>query len=160
MTGNADNATEAGRAGSAPLGPGGSAGTKVTGSGVSVDPLATVLPTPTIMTDYLTKSSKGVRIVNIDTGDVMKNQINKNVDYGGVSDRKLTTSEIRSKMRDPNTSSNEAFVGSQIAEGKLSATYINSIPPKIGRTVGLEPKPRRGSNTIGQSDGQAARFKT
>ena len=127
---------------------------------VATDTTATVEPTAAILTDYLTKSSKGARIVTIDTGDVMKNQLDKTVDYGGVSNRKLTTSEIRSKMRDPNTSSNEAFVGSQIAEGKLSASYINSIPPAIGRTVSSEPKPRRGSDRIGQSDGQAARFKT
>ena len=63
-------------------------------------------------------------------------------------------------MRDPNTTSNEKFVGSQIAEGKLSATYINQIPPKIGRTATAEAKPRRGADRIGQSDGQAARFQT
>lgn len=89
----------------------------------------------------------------------MKNQLNKDVDYGGVSDRRLTTAEIRSKMRDPNTSSNEKFVGSQIAEGKLSPTYINQIPPAIGRTSGKEAKAKRGADAIGQSDGQLARFK-
>ncbi len=161
LTGNASTATQAGRAGTAgAIGAGGSAGSAASQSATSVDTKATVEPITAIMSDYLSKSSKGVRIVTIDTGDVMKNQLDKTVDYGGVSNRKLTTSEIRSKMRDPNTSSNEAFVGSQIAEGKLSASYINSIPPAIGRTVSSEPKPRRGSDRIGQSDGQAARFKT
>jgi hypothetical protein len=159
LTGNADTATQAGRAGTAgALGAGGSAGSKVTATPTSVDATATVLPTPTIMTDYLTKSNKGVRQVNIDPSDVMKNQFDKTLDYGGVSNRKLTTAEIRSKMRDVNTTSNEAFIGSQIAEGKLSPTYINSIPPKIGRTVNNEKKPRRGSDRIGPSDGQQARF--
>jgi hypothetical protein len=126
----------------------------------ATDTTETVQPTSTIMTDYLTKSSKGVRLVNIDQNDVMKKQLNKSDDYGGVSDRKLTTAEIRSKMRDPNTTSNEKFVGSQISEGKLSASYINQIPPKIGRTATAEAKPRRGADRIGQSDGQAARFQT
>lgn len=161
LTGNASTATQAGRAGTAgALGAGGSAGSVASQSATSVDPKATVLPTPAIMTDYLTKSSKGVRLVNIDQNDVMKKQLNKSDDYGGVSARKLTTAEIRSKMRDPNTTSNEKFVGSQIAEGKLSATYINQIPPKIGRTATAEAKPRRGADRIGQSDGQAARFQT
>lgn len=124
----------------------------------ATDTTATVEPTAAIMTDYLTKSNKGVRQVNIDPSDVMKNQFDKTLDYGGVSNRKLTTAEIRSKMRDVNTTSNEAFIGSQIAEGKLSPTYINSIPPKIGRTVNNEKKPRRGSDRIGPSDGQQARF--
>jgi hypothetical protein len=160
LTGNADTATEAGKAGTAgALGAGGSAGSKVTATPTSADATATVLPTPIIMTDYLTKSNKGVRQVNIDPSDVMKNQFDKTLDYGGVSNRKLTTAEIRSKMRDTNTTSNEAFIGSQIAEGKLSPTYINNIPPAIGRTVSADAKPRRGSDRIGGSEGQQARFK-
>jgi len=158
LTGNADNATEAGRAGSAPLGPGGSAGTKVTGSGVSVDATATELPTTVIMTDYVTKSDRGVRLVSLDNGDVLKNQIDKAVDYGGVSSRKLNTPEIRSKLRDPNTLSNMKFVGAQIAEGKLSPTYINATPPAIGRVVKNTPAPKRGITPIGrQSKGKTKR---
>ncbi len=160
LTGKASFAAKADQAASAPLGPGSGGGSQSTGTPTPVDPKATVLPTPVIMTDYITKSSKGARIVTIDTGDVMKKQLNKNDDYGGVSDRKLSTAEIRSKMRDTNTSSNTKFVGAQIAEGKLSPTYINQIPPKIGRTATLETQPRRGKNRIGQSDGQIARFLT
>ena len=155
LQGNAATATQAGRAGTAgSLGAGGSAG-----SHTNTATPTTVKPTATIITDYLENSSKGVRNIKIDTGDIMKNQLNKDVDYGGVSDRRLTTAEIRSKMRDPNTSSNENFVGSQIAEGKLSPTYINQIPPAIGRTSGKEAKAKRGADAIGQSDGQLARFK-
>jgi len=52
LTGNADTATQAGRAGTAgALGAGGGAGSKVTGTPTAVDTTATVLPTPTIMTD-------------------------------------------------------------------------------------------------------------
>jgi hypothetical protein len=158
LTGKAARAGDADR--SAAPGPGGGSMSTVTETATAVDPKVTVLPTPAIMTDYITKSSKGARIVTIDTGDVMKKQLNKNDDYGGVSDRKLSTAEIRSKMRDTNTSSNTKFVGAQISEGKLSPTYINQIPPKIGRTATLETQPRRGKNRIGQSDGQIARFLT
>jgi len=151
LTGNADNATEAGRAGSAPLGPGGSAGTKVTGNGVSVDTRETRLPNLNRMTAYLHKSDLGVRQIDIDPGEVMKNQIDRSVLNGGIATRKLSTAEVRSKMRDPITSSNKQFVGTQISEGKLSGTYINAIPPAIGRTVTKESLPRRNRTPIGNT---------
>ena len=151
LTGNADNATEAGRAGSAPLGPGGSAGTKVTGNGVSVDTTATRLPNLTRMNAYLHKSDLGVRQIDIDPGEVMKNQIDRSVLNGGIATRKLSTAEVRSKMRDPITSSNKQFVGTQISEGKLSATYINAIPPAIGRTSKKGETSRRSQTPIGNT---------
>ena len=154
LNGKSQFAAKADQAGSAPLGPGSGGGTYN-----GVDTPTTVQPTPSMVADMASNSSKGINKIKIDIGDVMKNQMNKDADYGGVSDRRLTTAEIRSKMRDPNTSANTSFVGSQIAEGKLSATYINSIPPAIGRTVGIEAKARRGSDRIGQSDGQLARYK-
>lgn len=159
LTGKASFAAKADQAGSAPLGPGSGGGSQQTGTPTPVDPKATVLPTPVIMTDYITKSSNGVRKVSIDNSDVIKNQLNKSVDYGNVADRKLNSSEVRSKMRDRNNITNESFIGAQIAEGKLSASYINSIPPAIGRTFGAENKPRRGADRIGPSKGQQSRFK-
>ena len=159
LTGNADTATQAGRAGTAgALGAGGSAGSKVTGTPTAVDTTATELPTTAIMTDYITKSDRGVRLISLDNGDVLKNQIDKSVDYGGVSSRRLTTPEIRSKLRDPNTLSNMKFVGAQIAEGKLSPTYINATPPAIGRVVKNVPGAKRGITAIGrQSKGKTKR---
>lgn len=159
LTGNADTATQAGRAGTAgALGAGGSAGSKVTGTPTAVDTTATELPTTTIMTDYVTKSDRGVRLISLDNGDVLKNQIDKSVDYGGVSSRRLTTPEIRSKLRDPNTLSNMKFIGAQIAEGKLSPTYINATPPAIGRVVKNVPGAKRGITAIGrQSKGKTKR---
>lgn len=151
------NASTAGTAGTAALGPsGGSAQSTVTLT--PADNKTTVEPTETIMDDYLNKSNKGVRKVKIDPSEVMKNQIDKSFDYNGIATRKLTTEEIRSKMRDPITAANKKFVSAQIAEGKLSASYINSIPPAIGRTVSNDAQPRRGSERIGPSNGQKVRF--
>ena len=160
LTGNADTATQAGRAGTAgALGAGGSAGSKVTGTPVAVDTRETVLPTAAIMDDYINKSSKGSRKVSVDQGDVMKNQIDKSVDYGGVSQRRLTTPEISSKLLDPNTLANKKFVGAQIAEGKLSPSYINAVPPAIGRRISKDPTPRRGNTPLGNSSrGRTKRF--
>ena len=152
LTGNADTATQAGRAGTAgALGAGGSAGSKVTGTPTAVDTTATRLPNLTRMNAYLHVSDLGVRQIDIDPGEVMKNQIDRSVLNGGIATRKLSTAEVRSKMRDPITSSNKQFVGTQISEGKLSATYINAIPPAIGRTVTKESLPRRNRTPIGNT---------
>lgn len=160
LTGNADTATQSGSAGTAgALGGGGSAGTKVTGTAASIDTKQTVKTDNIIMDDYLNLSNKGVRRVSIDNGDILKNQIDKSVDYGGISARRLTTPEVRSKLRDPITLANQKFVGAQIAEGKLSGNYINPTPPSIGRTVANEGGVKRGYTPIGNSSrGRTKRF--
>ncbi len=152
LTGNADTATQAGRAGTAgAIGAGGSAGSKVTGTPTAVDTTATRLPNLTRMNAYLHVSDLGVRQIDIDPGEVMKNQIDRSVLNGGIATRKLSTAEVRSKMRDPITSSNKQFVGTQISEGKLSATYINAIPPAIGRTSKKGETSRRSQTPIGNT---------
>lgn len=153
LTGNADTATQAGSAGTAgALGAGGSAGSKVTGTAASVDPAATVLPTTAIISDYTTKSSKGVREVNIDPGDVLAKSIDRSDETGGISTRKLTTAEVRSKLRDPKTVANAKFISSSIAQGVLNPNYILAVPEEIGRIVGPEPAVGRNSRTIGNND--------
>lgn len=150
LTGNADTATQAGSAGTAgALGGGGSAGTKVTGSAVAKNTTATVLPTTSLINDYLTKSSKGVRKVSIDPNDGLANQLDRTSETGGVSTRKLSTAEVRSKLRDPKTLANNTFVTSMIAQGKLNPNYILAVPPEIGRIVGAEPSIGRNTRTIG-----------
>lgn len=147
-----DLAGKAARAGdadtSAAPGPGGGSGVYTTETATDVDPKATVLTNNAKMNAYLHQSSFGVRQVDIDPGAIMKNQIDKTVEYGGISTRKLTTPEIRSKMRDPNTATNKQFVGSMIAEGKLSPDYINALPPETGRKIGPESTPRRSNKPI------------
>jgi hypothetical protein len=150
LTGNADTATQAGSAGTAGvLGAGGSAGAKVTGTAASVNTTATVLPSTAIINDYTTKSSKGVRQVSIDPSDALANQLDRTFETGGISTRKLSTSEVRSKLRDPKTLANSQFVTSQIAQGVLNSQYILAVPPEIGRIVGPEPSVGRNSRTIG-----------
>ena len=152
------NASTAGTAGTAALGPSGGSAQ----STVSLTPATnktTVEPTEAIIDDYLNNSNRGVRKINIDPSDIMKNQIDKSDDYGGIASYKLNTKEIRSKLRDPQTLANKKFVGAQIAEGKLSATYINAFPPATGRKIGAEPAPRRGRIPIGgSSSGATKRF--
>ena len=152
LTGNADTATQAGSAGTAgALGAGGSAGSKVTGTAASVDTAATVLPTTSIINDYTTKSSKGVRQVSIDPNNIMVNQLDRTNETGGISTRKLSTAEVRSKLRDAKTAANNTFITSMIAQGILNSNYMLAVPPEIGRIVGAEPSIGRNSRTIGNS---------
>ena len=158
LTGNADTATEAGKAGTAgALGPSGSAGTKVTADPTAVDPKATQLPTPTLITDLLANpENKQVKDMEIDQFDSIQNGWDKTFDYGGVANRPLSTGEVRSKMRDPNNYANALFIGAQVAEGKLSPSYGIVAPPSIKRTY-AKGKSFRGETPIGNSSKGAAK---
>jgi hypothetical protein len=122
------------------------------------DTTVTVEPTAAIMTDYLHASSFGVKEVSIDPGDVLKDTIDKTNEYGGVANRELTVSEVRSKLRDRNTLGNAKFIGAMIAEGKLSPGYIQAAPSKIGRIVSVDASPQRGSISIGNSGDLTKRY--
>ena len=128
--------------------------------GTSRDASATVLPTPAIMNDYLHASSFGIRTVDVDNGNALRNSIDRSEDYGGVANRELTTAEIRSKLRDPNTLNNAKFIGAMISEGKLSPKYIQAVPNNIGRSVGITPQTARGSTPIGKMSDNTKRFST
>lgn len=102
---------------------------------VSVDGTSTALPNGALMTDYLTLSPKGILQVSIDeTGDLY-NMINKTQFYQGLSADALSTSGVRSKIRDEANHSNSAFTASAIAEGTLSPTYANPTPGGINRAA-------------------------
>ena len=158
LNGKASFAAAADQAGSAPLGPGSGGGSQTIDNTEATNK-TTVEVDSLIIDDYLNLSNKGVRRVSIDNSDVIRNQIDKTVDYGGVSAKRLTTPEVRSKLRDPLTLANKKFVGAQIAEGKLSPAYVNSVPPSIGRTVPNEGGIKRGFTPIGNSSrGRSKRF--
>jgi hypothetical protein len=158
LNGKASFAAAADQAGSAPLGPGSGGGSQTIDNTEATNK-TTVEVDSLIIDDYLNLSNKGVRRVSLDNSDILRNQIDKTVDYGGVSAKRLTTPEVRSKLRDPLTLANKKFVGAQIAEGKLSPAYVNSVPPSIGRTVPNEGGIKRGFTPIGNSSrGRSKRF--
>ena len=97
--------------------------------------------------DYLTKSEYGVRVVDVDIGSIIKNEIDKSADYGGISKVRLTTENVRSKLRDPNTIRNDAFVARCIAENVLSPTFVDQTPTDktIGRIANTSGTPKRGA---------------
>jgi len=166
LTGRADTAIASDTAvyasyGGGPGGPAGWTNTDTTEPATSIDTRATKEMTETLANYLQHNSSIGSMNVNVDPGDVMKNNIDMNSKYGNISARKLNTAEIRSKLRDPNTLRNTSFIGSQINEGKLSETYTKQIPPKVGRVVNNTSTPNTGSRIMPNAPGgKTKRFKT
>lgn len=104
-------------------------------------------PDATWLNDYLTQTGYGYRIVDIDVGNVIRDEIDQTTNSGGISKVKLTTREVRSKLRDPNTATNSQFIGRMQSEGVLSAKFVDRKP--TGFTIGR----------IANTDGTARRYK-
>lgn len=152
LKGKADDACKADyatTAGQAPLGSAGAAGTQ---SHTAVNTVATALPNGANVTDYLTNSANGIRRVQIDPGDFIKNTIDKSTAYSGVASHTLSTTEARSVLRDP---ANAQLAGTLMSEQTVSPNYYNAAPQGVGRVVNGGPTPSFGQTPIGQGQGQA-----
>ena len=112
---------------------------------------ATEKPTQTLLDAFLLRSSKGIRKVFVDIGGILKNLVDKSIRNSNISNRTLSTAEVRSKLRDPATLANTAFTANAIAEGKLNPKYNQTAPPSIGRTVKNTPTATFGSTPIGNN---------
>lgn len=135
---NADNAVFASRGG----GPGGPNGLTNTDDTTVATNKTTVQPTNSVIKNDWFNSAYGIFKVAVDAGNVIYNSINRFVDYGGVQNRTLTVSEVRSKLRNPAAQANEDFIGTALAENVLNTTYSNAVPLEIGSIVDDEPTPR------------------
>lgn len=116
------------------------------------DPVASTTkfkPDSDIVTDYLTKESRGIKKVRIDRDDAIKNSIDESVDNAGVSKKKLTVGQNRSRLKDSNHASNNKYISNQISKGALSSSCISKIPSSAGRIRGKEQTARSGFSTIG-----------
>jgi len=134
LTGNADTATQSGISG----GPGGSAGTKVTGSAQTQDTTATALPTNGLLQEYLHKGGYGIQKIFVDKGDHLKGAYDKTRDTGGVTKRILTTAETRARLRDSGHRSNPKFGSYQGSNGTINPEYTNSVPSSVAYSI--DPK--------------------
>ena len=159
VTGKADEANQsdfATSAGRAPLGAAGGPGSNTADPApaqVQIDPLTRTRVDAEEATSYLHKGDRGTRNVQIDITNDLKDAIDKTTPYGGLSSRKLTTPEIRSKMRDPINARNEDFTAAQATEGKLAAMWINKVAPDAGRIVSAEDTKIRGKTSFPNSRG-------
>jgi hypothetical protein len=125
-----------------------------------IDDTATAKPTSTLLTDYRTKSAKGVKIVKVDPNDIQKNNIDLSKKTAGVTNRELTIAEIRRKMRDPAHRDNPEFTALMVSQEKLSPEFANSSPHNVetvedtssiivqGQTVLGNPSPNLTSKRI------------
>lgn len=104
------------------------------GTTVATDTTATGQPTAAIMTTYLNYGNYGVEQVLIDEGDYIKNKINIGPNTGFITEKPLTTKEIRAKLKDPANNTNREFINTLYAENRISKEYLKKIPPEIGRS--------------------------
>lgn len=118
----------------------------------TIDTAASAKPTSTLMTDYRTKGSRGVRVVQIDPGDHLKNNIDKTEITGGISNRELTARENRSKFRDPATRQNAEYIASQQSAGNLSANYATTAPENIRNILPNDNLIVQGQTPLGNPD--------
>ena len=95
---------------------------------------ATGQPTAAIMTTYLNYGNYGVEQVSIDEGDYIKNKINIGPNTGFITERPLTTKEIRTKAKDPANNTNREFIQTLYAENRISENYNKKIPKSINRS--------------------------
>ena len=159
LEGKASFAAKADEAGSAPPGSGSGGGTQTIVNGPNV---TTTEFTTSLATDYLANHEHAVREVLIDPGALLYNQINRDADYGGVSDRTLTTAEVRSKLRDPLNQQNETFIGAILSEGLMHHSFSNAAPNDVDRIEGREATVRRAQSkkVLGKNPGgETKRFK-
>lgn len=127
----------------------------------SVDNTATTRATTIIMSDYLNNSSKGIKQVTIDLGEHLFNAIDRSVDYNGVSNKQLSITEVRSKLKNKASFDDDIFTSRLISEGVLSENFKDTIPPSIGRSYSRKNPIIFGINKIGNNPTQTStkRFK-
>jgi len=109
----------------------------------------TAKPTSTLLTDYRTKSAKGVKVVKVDPNDIQKNNIDLSVKTAGVTNKELSKAEVRRKMRDPAHRDNAEFTALMVSQGKLSPDFTNSTPPNVETIVDTNNIIVQGSNVLG-----------
>ena len=130
-------------------GTGSAAGFSITNTATNTT--ATGQPTATIMTTYLNYGNYGVEQVSIDEGDFIKDKINIGPNTGFITERPLTTKEIRTKLKDPANNTNREFINTLYAENRISEDYLKKIPTSINRSfdgeINYTPYENAGSGT-------------
>ena len=106
------------------------ASSSATGTNNPDDNKATALPTGAIMTEYF-KGNFGIKKVDVDPGDHIKNAIDLAVATNFVTRQALTTSETRARKRDKNHHSNAQFNNYQTSTNRLNPKHTDTVPPAI-----------------------------
>lgn len=119
------------------------------------DSASTARPTQANLTEYLGKAEGGIRSVVIDKGNHIKNYVDKTSKFGGVVntffDKEISSSQIRSRLRDQANQTNSSFVSNATAEGGISPNYSRPTPIGVGRVLSSDPTPLIGRTKIGNA---------
>lgn len=125
----------------------------------AADSSQTALPTAAIMTAYLNTSDKGIKRVNIDPGDGLKNSINLSAITDNVISRQLTTGEVRARLRNPANVNASNFITKQLSDGVLSQDYAITVPPgEVGRIVSKDGGIIRGQDIVTTQNAAYGKF--
>lgn len=115
----------------------------------ATDTTASAKPTAALMTDYVSKGSRGAKRVKVDPDSIIKNNIDFSNKTGGVSDVPLSAALVRSKMRDPANRSNTEFLSTALASGALSPDYAKTTPPNVSSIQSTSSVVIQGQTPIG-----------
>lgn len=113
-------------------------------------------PTKDILDSHCLDCDQGIRQVRIDRDSAINDGIDQTKNSDGITDKKLNTGQIRSKLKEPNNLKNEKFVESQIANGVLNPAYASLAPGSTGRIKSMSQTARSGVEEIGNRQLQAA----
>ena len=161
LTGKADDANQAdyaSTAGQAPLGVAGSPGSN-TNDTTSANNKTTAQPTQSLLDTFLNKSDKGVAKVKVDQGSGLADEIDQSTNNDGYGKKKLTTSQIRSKLRDGLAVASKAFTATAVGTGAISEDFSNTTPPSVNRIRSKAPTDTIGTVHIGQQNPSQATTK-
>lgn len=154
LTGKADDANQAdyaSTAGQAPLGAAGSPGSN-TNDTTTANNKTTAEPTQGILDAFLNKSDKGVKVVKVDQGAGLADEVDQTTNNDGYGKKTLTTEQIRSKLRDGAAALSKAFTATAVGTGAISEDYSNTTPPSVNRIRSKKPTDTIGSVPIGQQN--------
>ena len=145
------NASTAGTAGTAALGPAAGSAQPT----VSLTPASnktTAQPTQGILDAFLNKSDKGVAKVKVDQGSGLADEIDQSTNNDGYGLFKLSTEQVRSKLRDGAAQVSKVFTATAVGTGAISEDYSNTTPPSVSRVRSKAPTDTIGSVPIGQQN--------
>ena len=154
LTGKADDANQAdyaSTAGQAPLGAAGQPGSN-TNDTTTANNKTTAQPTQGILDVFLNKSDKGVAKVKVDQGSGLADEVDQSTNNDGYGKFKLTTEQVRSKLRDGAAQLSKAFTATAVGTGAISEDYTNTTPPSVSRVRSKAPTDTIGSVPIGQQN--------
>lgn len=116
------------------------------------DTTESALPTADKLNDHRNTGSKGTKKVKIDPEDQMLQSNDRTIKQGGVSNRPLTSQEVRAKMREEKNRSNKEFISESVSQGKLSPEHAKAAPPNLSRLKNTDETIIQGQTKIGSVD--------